>query len=169
MRLREKLIQSCLATLILGGIFELYSLVFDVGHLEGWHLVTSTSIAGTALLLFAFPHSNVTKYRTVIGGHSLSAAAAVAVLILASYVPLHIGWIYAGGIGLALLLMTVTEWMHPPAASTALTIAMAHTSSVWDNRLNLFKIITVVLMTIVLLVISHYILRGRLVNLEHNT
>jgi CBS domain-containing membrane protein len=166
MNMREKIIQSCLMTLIALGIFELFTFAFAFGHLQGWTIVTSTSVASTAYVLFGLPHTTTAKYRTVIGGHLAGVVAGFLVILVASYVPLHMSWIYACGIGLSLLLMTLTHTIHPPAAGTALTIAMVHTSSLWGNMLALIRIAIVVLVTVILLTISHYMLRHRLVNLE---
>lgn len=166
MRLREKSIQSCLVTLVIGAIFELFSRVFAFGHLQGWNLVMSTSIASTAFVLFAFPHSAANKYRTVIGGHAMSVIAGFVVISLATYLPLSKSWIYASVIGLSLLLMTLTDTIHPPGAGTALTIAMEQTTPLWANIVILIRVATVVLATVFLLTISHFLLRKQLVNLE---
>lgn len=165
--MREKLIQSCLVTLVAGGIFQLFSIVFALGHFEEWHLVTSTSVASTAFVLFVFPHAATSKYRTVIGGHLVSVGAGFVVIVAVIWLPLSNSWIYACAIGLSLLVMTLTQTIHPPAAGTALTIAMAHTSSLWSNMVALTRIATIVLITVTLLTLSHYLLRHRLVNLGH--
>jgi CBS-domain-containing membrane protein len=166
MHVRQKVIQSCLITLIALGIFELFSFLFAFGHLQGWSIVTSTSVASTGYVLFAIPHTTTAKYSTVIGGHVAGATAGFLVILAASCVPLDISWVYACGIGLSLLLMTLTHTVHPPAAGTALTIAMVHTSSLWGNMLASIKVAVVVLATVLLLILGHSLLRCRLVNLE---
>ena len=165
--MREKIIQSCLVTLVAGSIFQLFSIIFALGHFEEWHLVMSTSVASTAFVLFVFPHTATTRYRTVIGGHVVSVGAGFVVIVVATWLPLSNSWIYACAIGLSLLVMTLTQTIHPPASGTALTIAMAHTGSLWGNVLALTRIAIVVLVTVILLTISHYFLRHRLVNLSH--
>ena len=126
----------------------------------------STSVASTAFVLFSSPHTAAAKYRMVIGGHLAGAVAGLLAILLASYLPLHQSEIYACGIGLSLLLMTLIDALHPPAAGTALTIAMVHTSSLSENMLVSFKVAVVVLMTVILLIAGHYLLRYWLVNLE---
>ncbi|BBJ24413.1 HPP family protein [Candidatus Nitrotoga sp. AM1P] len=83
-------------------------------------LVMLGSIAASAVLLFAVPHSPMAQPRPLLGGHLVSSLA---------------GWlcgqhlsdpILAAGcaVGLAVFLMHFVNCLHPPAAATALSLVL---------------------------------------------
>ena len=86
-------------------------------------LVMLGSIAASAVLLFAVPHSPMAQPRPLLGGHLISTLA---------------GWlcsqhisdpVIAAGcaVGFAVFLMHYLNCLHPPAAATALTLVVHST------------------------------------------
>ena len=124
--------------------------------------VLVAAIASTAFILFIGPRSVTAHPRHSIGGHLVAAAAASVVgfvvedLLGAQFVgdsSLLFGFYAALTVGLAMLLMALTDTEHAPAAGTALAIA-AHGVD-WQ--------LIVFLTTMVLLLAAvHAVLKDRL-------
>lgn len=76
-----------------------------------------TSFGASAVILFALPTSPFARARALIGGHTLSALIGVTCFQLLG------DSIFATGISVAtaLVVMLVTDTLHPPAGATALT------------------------------------------------
>jgi CBS domain-containing membrane protein len=83
-------------------------------------LVMLGSIAASAVLLFAAPHSPMAQPWPVLGGHLISA--------LAGWICSHLVGdpLLAAGcaVGLAIFLMHYLNCLHPPGAATALTLVL---------------------------------------------
>ncbi|MBU0688166.1 MAG: HPP family protein [Gammaproteobacteria bacterium] len=78
------------------------------------------SMAASAVLLYAVPHSPLAQPWNLIGGHLVSALAG---WITISYV--HDPLAAAGiAVGAAIFLMYVLDCLHPPGAATALTLVL---------------------------------------------
>lgn len=78
------------------------------------------SMAASAVLLYAVPHSPLAQPWNLIGGHLISALAG---WITISFV--HDPLIAAGiAVGCAIFLMYVLDCLHPPGAATALTLVL---------------------------------------------
>ncbi len=124
--------------------------------------VLVAAIASTAFILFIGPRSTTAHPRHSIGGHAVAVAAASLVDFFAEYVTgtqftgdfsLLFGFYAALAVGLAMLLMALTDTEHAPAAGTALAI-VAHGLD-WE--------LAVFLMTMVLLLAGvHALLKDRL-------
>jgi CBS-domain-containing membrane protein len=87
--------------------------------------VVISSIGATTFIVFMKPSNPFATPRSVIGGHLVGALVGSAFALLP-----HATWwatnvVYALAVGLALLLMAVTDAEHPPAAGTALSVVMA--------------------------------------------
>lgn len=95
-------------------------------------------------ILFALPASPLARARNVIGGHLLTAAAGMLVLVLLGNGPLALG--LAGGLGIAL--MVATDSLHPPAGANPLLVMLAPAALPWSFLL------TPVLSGAVLLVVA---------------
>lgn len=79
------------------------------------------SMAASAVLLFAAPHSPFSHPWNLVGGHLLSALAGWLCL---SYIPDPV--IAAGvAVGSAIFLMHLAHCLHPPGAATALTLVLS--------------------------------------------
>jgi CBS domain-containing membrane protein len=90
------------------------------------------SMAASAVLLYAVPHSPLAQPWNLIGGHLVSALAG---WLTISFV--HDPLAAAGlAVGSAIFLMYVLDCLHPPGAATALTLVLGatqflHTGFVW--------------------------------------
>ncbi len=78
------------------------------------------SMAASAVLLFAVPHSPLAQPWNLIGGHLISALAGWMTILL-----IHDPLIAAGvAVGAAIFLMHYFNCLHPPGAATALTLVL---------------------------------------------
>jgi CBS-domain-containing membrane protein len=79
------------------------------------------SMAASAVLLYAAPHSPFSQPWNLIGGHFISALAGwISVLFIPNPI------IAAGvAVGSAIFLMYVLNCLHPPGAATALTLVLS--------------------------------------------
>ena len=78
------------------------------------------SMAASAVLLFAVPHSPLAQPWNLIGGHLVSAMAGWICILL-----IHDPLVAAGvGVGAAIVLMHILNCLHPPGAATALTLVL---------------------------------------------
>lgn len=83
-------------------------------------LVMLGSIAASAVLLFAAPHSPMAQPWPVLGGHLISALAGWTCSQLMGDPLLAAGC----AVGLAIFLMHFLNCLHPPGAATALTLVL---------------------------------------------
>ena len=106
---------------IAGGLAILL-LAVALNHLpqNTYPLMMLASMAASAVLLYAVPHSPLTQPWNLIGGHLISALAGWLCILL-----LHNPLIAAGvGVGAAIFLMHYFNCLHPPGAATALTLIL---------------------------------------------
>ncbi len=83
------------------------------------------SIAASAVLLFAAPHSPMAQPWNLFGGHLVSALAGWACSLLIPDPVLAAG----AAVGAAILLMQLLHCLHPPGAATALTLVLGAAQS----------------------------------------
>lgn len=109
----------------LAGGFAIFLLAAALHYvpLHSYPLVMLGSMAASAVLLFAIPHSPLAQPWNLVGGHFISAIAGWLCILL-----IHDPLIAAGlGVGLAIFLMHYLNCLHPPGAATALTIILSGT------------------------------------------
>ncbi len=133
--------QSGLATLAM----FLVSLVLTMEH-----AVIVSSIASTAFIVFALPKSITATPRRVIGGHIVGLLCGGFALFISNLFYLSPLFMYSFSVGLAIFVMVVTNTEHPPAAGTALGVALSGFS---------LKILVSVVSSVIILVIIHRILQ----------
>jgi len=125
---RSYLVQSLLAVVAL--LVILYFL--DVLT----HAAIVAALGASAFIIFAMPRSVTAQPRNVIGGHIMGLIAGSICYFALLYPPLGLSvkslYILAAAlsVGLAILLMVITDTEHPPAAGTALGI-VAYGWSLW--------------------------------------
>jgi len=141
---RNYVLQSLTATLVMFIILFVISMK---------NVVITASIGSTAFIVFTMPANITAEPRNVVGGHFLGALFGS----ICALVP-HPGWIssmavYSLAVGLAIFSMVVLDMEHPPAAGTALGIAM--TGITWDLGIAL-------LISICMLSLAHRIFRKNL-------
>ncbi len=106
---------------VAGGI-AILSLAWALHHLpqHQYPLLLLGSMAASAVLLFAAPHSPFSQPWNLIAGHGISALAG-----WTSYLLIADPLLAAGiAVGTAIFLMYVLNCLHPPGAATALTLVL---------------------------------------------
>lgn len=92
--------------------------------LNSEQLVIISSFGATTFIVFMKPHNVFASSRNVIGGHMLGLLSGALFGLIPHTQPIVAAMIYAGAVGLSLLLMASSDLEHPPAAGTALSVAM---------------------------------------------
>lgn len=95
--------------------------IFAVTRLAGYPLLIG-SFGASAVLLFGAAESPLAQPRNVVGGHVVSAAAAVTIVFLGGSNSIGI----ALAVGVSILLMYLTRTVHPPGGATALIGVQSH-------------------------------------------
>ncbi len=85
-------------------------------------LLIVASMAASATLLYATPHSPLSQPWNLVGGHIISALAGLACSALIPEPTLAAG----AAVGLAILLMQLFSCLHPPSAATALMMVLGN-------------------------------------------
>ena len=114
------------------------------------NLVVAASLAATAFTVFTMPGSVTASARNIIGGHVIGLVFGSVFALVLPESPLARDAMFALAVGSAMLLMTVTNTEHPPAAGTALGVAMTGYS---------WRIVLGVLVGAAVLALIHKLLR----------
>ncbi len=115
--LRDKLINAAAAfaaILVIGLLLRL------IPH-DGLTVPLLASMGASAFLLFVVPHSPMAQPWPLIGGHLSAALVAVAIGHFAADDVIAA----AGSVGASVLTMQLLRCLHPPAAATALAVALS--------------------------------------------
>jgi CBS-domain-containing membrane protein len=106
-----------------GGIaILLLTLVLHYLPQTGFPLLIVASMAASATLLYATPHSPLAQPWNLIGGHLFSALAGVVCGMLIPEPTLAAG----AAVGSAIMLMEFLSCLHPPSAATALMMVLGN-------------------------------------------
>jgi CBS-domain-containing membrane protein len=130
------------------------TLVLLLFHMN--RLVIVASIGASAFIVFAMPRYPTAKARNLIGGHSIALIVGALCNLIPEVVFLLTVIVDAFAVGVALFLMAITETEHPPAASTALGVAVSGIS---------FDMVIAVLLSTILLSLIHMLFKKQLKNL----
>ncbi len=112
--------------------------------------VVIAAIGATAFIVFAMPKSVTARSRNVIGGHLIGLALGSLCALIPQPSFLYSTFAYSLAVGLSTLTMVVTDTEHPPAASTALGVAITGFS---------LSAAIAVITSVILLSLAHRILR----------
>ncbi len=105
-----------------GGIaIMLLAWLLYIAPQHDYPLMLLASMAASAVLLFAAPHSPFSQPWNLVGGHLFSALAGWACSLLIPDQVLAAGM----AVGIAIFLMHFLNCLHPPGAATALTLVLA--------------------------------------------
>jgi CBS-domain-containing membrane protein len=118
--------QAALAAMVMLIVLLLVDSVADA--------VLAAGLGSSAVIVFVHPNSSGAALRHLVGGHLLGLAVGV----LSAFLLFHSGWVpvpadvehWAANIaaaitlGLVILLMSMTDTEHPPAAATGLGFAL---------------------------------------------
>ncbi|TNC95054.1 MAG: HPP family protein [Gallionellaceae bacterium] len=88
---------------------------------HSYQLLMLGSMAASAVLLFASPHSPFAQPWNLVGGHLVSALAGWVCIVLIPDPAIAAGV----AVGIAIFLMHYLNCLHPPGAATALTLVLA--------------------------------------------
>jgi CBS-domain-containing membrane protein len=120
------------------------------------HAVIIAAIGSTAFIVFTMPNNPTARFRNVVGGHAVGVFSGFLSTLLPHLSFIHVSAAYAFAVALSVLLMVVTDTEHPPAAGTALGIAMIG----FSPELGLFTLLSVLILSL-----GHYSLKSRLKDL----
>lgn len=139
--------QSFLATLVL-------FIILIVLKLQ--NAVVTASIGATAFIVFAMPDSITASPRNIIGGHALGFFFGAACALIPQSLWIHSALVYSLAVGLSIFAMVLLDMEHPPAAGTALGMAIA--GATWS-------VAGALIFSIISLSLIHKLFLGRLKNL----
>ena len=104
----------------LGAFISIFS-IYYIGHYQALHLIDSLFLVGsfgaTGVLVYGIPNSPFSQPRNIIGGHVISAIVGVSCALLLHF---HPPLAAATAVALSLILMHLTQTIHPPGGATAL-------------------------------------------------
>lgn len=113
---KNYLYQSFLATVVVLIVLLL---------LSAEHAVVIASIGSTAFIVFTMPRSITAAPRRVIGGHLIGLVSGSLCALIPQPTILLSVIVYSLAVGLSILLMVSLDAEHPPAAGTALGVAIS--------------------------------------------
>ena len=95
--------------------------VYEIGHIEQLHLEDALFLVGSfgasAILIYGAPSSPLAQPRNLVLGHTLSALVGVTCALTFAGLPVLSA---ALAVALALMVMQLTNTVHPPGGATAL-------------------------------------------------
>ena len=108
----------------LAGGIAILLLTLILQHLPqtGFPLLIVASMAASATLLYATPHSPLAQPWNLVGGHLVSALAGLVCAMLIPEPTLAAG----AAVGLSIMLMEFLSCLHPPSAATALMMVLVN-------------------------------------------
>jgi len=118
------------------------------------HAAIVAALGSTVFIVFAMPNTIAAEPRRIIGGHVTGVAAGGLFYFIFFTGPLsesfgtieYLHWIPAAlAVGLSLFVMTVFNLEHPPAAGTALGIAVHE----WSNMTVVFVLVFAISLAII--------------------
>ncbi len=119
---KHYIIQSFLAALALFGALWLVRLA--ASELMRESAVIVGSIGSTAFIVFILPSAPTARPLNVVGGQTVGVLCGALGSVAATAAPsVEIGC-YSAAVALSILVMAVTDTEHPPAAGTALGVAV---------------------------------------------
>jgi CBS-domain-containing membrane protein len=133
--------QSLLATASMFMVLALLSLQ---------RAIVVASVGATAFIVFMKPRNPFAAARNVVGGHMLGLAFGLAFGLLPRPTPAIHLVLCALAVGCSMLVMALTDTEHPPAAGTALAVALAGVS---------WQIAAAVVTSAVSMALLHHLLR----------
>jgi len=139
--------QSLIATLVIFAVLLILSME---------QAVIIASIGATTFIVFATPNSPTAKPWNVIGGHVVGLLCGAACGFIPHSSLLAMAAVYALAVGLSIFVMVVIDTEHPPAAGTALGIAMAGVS---------LEAAAAIITSAVVLSLAHHVCRRHLKDL----
>ena len=138
---KNYVMQSLMAT---GAIFIV------IYFLSLQNAVIIASLGATTFIVFAMPDYITARTRNVIGGHIVGLFCGFLFSLIPHPSLLYATLIYSLAVGTSTFIMVVTDTEHPPAAGTALGVAITGIT---------LPVLVVVVASIVILSVIHHILK----------
>lgn len=126
-------------------------------------LLLMAPFGATAVLLFAAPQSPFSRPLNVIGGHLLTAFIG---LLFIHYIDIGV-WTIPLATGLSIALMILTNTVHPPAGANPILIIQSQQSWLFLIDPVLVGAIGLVLMSIAIRKVNHYLGQRKQPNLAN--
>ena len=114
------------------------------------HPVIIASIGATAFIVFARPDSVTARARNVVGGHLVGFLAGSLCALIPQSTFLHDAVAYSLAVGLSIFIMVIADVEHPPAAGTALGVAIEGSS---------MSLMIAFITSVVVLSLAHHLLK----------
>lgn len=137
---------------ILQSLLATAALFIVVAILGRDKMVLISAIGASTFIVFTMPATASARAKNVIGSHVAGVASGA--IFYFTVLPYFVEWPLA--VGIAILFMLALDVIHPPAAGTALAVAI--------NQAPFETLITIVIATTVLS-LCRYLLRNHLKNL----
>ena len=112
-------LRSCVGAFI--GILAVYLAGKAIGHMTGMHVWILAPLGATGFLIFVVPSSALAQPWAALGGHVVSALIGIACVRLIPVPEL----LLPTAVSLSILAMFLLRCLHPPAAATALFVAIS--------------------------------------------
>jgi CBS-domain-containing membrane protein len=113
--------------------------------------VIIASIGATTFIVFAMPKSITARPRSVIGGHLVGLFWGSLCSLIPQPSHLYATMVYALAVGLTIFIMVIIDTEHPPAAGTALGVAI--------TGFSLNVTLTVISSVVILSLVHHFFKR----------
>ncbi len=120
------------------------------------HAVVIAALGASAFIVFGRPYDLTARPQNLIGGHLIGFAVGSLCAVIPHLTTLSTLACYALSVGLSILIMSILNMQHPPAAGTALGMSIRGCSE---------EAFAAVLTITLVLAIVHFVLKPRLRNL----
>ncbi|MBN2898570.1 MAG: HPP family protein [Clostridia bacterium] len=135
---RRYIFQCALVTISLSIVFSMLDLFFETGLVA--------ALGATTFIVFTTPSKEISRAHYIIGGYVIGAIVGLVLIYIAGFFPVwdqFFGAWAALGVGLAMFLMVVLDFEHPPAAGVTLGLITdgGHLHSVLIAFLGIFAIL----------------------------
>jgi len=115
---------------VMQSILATFAVFIVLYFLSLQHAVIIASIGATAFIIFAMPDSITAQPRNVIGGQLVGLLCGLLFSLLPHPGLMYAMIVYSLAVGTSIFTMVVIDTEHPPAAGTALGVAITGIS--WD-------------------------------------
>ena len=116
-------------------------------------MIVISSLGATAFIVFVMPCRAITRTRNILGGHLMGFFCGWCFSLIPHEQMLLTAGIYALAVGVSIFLMVITETEHPPAAGTALGVAISGIT---------FPEVFQFVLSILMLALVHNLLKSRM-------
>ena len=141
---------------VLQSIFATLSVFIVLYFLSLQNAVIIASIGATAFIVFAMPDNITAQARNVIGGQLVGLLYGFLFSLIPQPALIYSIIVYSLAVGATIFTMVVTDTEHPPAAGTALGVAMTGVS---------LDVFIAVIISIILLSLIHRFFKSHMKDL----